>query len=59
MGWEEEITAMLQEVESETVRFDIDQALTETQQNRARNNIDIKTTATEIENGNYKIELHY
>lgn len=57
MGWEEEIAAMLQEVVSETVRFDIEQPLTEVEKSRARNNIGIVTTATNISGDDYRIEI--
>ena len=57
MGWEEEIASMLQEVVSETVRFDVDQPLTETEKGRAKSNIGIGATATNISGDDFKIEL--
>lgn len=57
MGWEEEIAAMLQEVSSETVRFDVEQFLTQTQKSTAKSNVGVGATATFIEDNDYKLEL--
>lgn len=59
MGWETDITALLQEAQSIAVRYDVEQELTAEEQQRARNNIDIKATATNVSGEDYKITLNY
>lgn len=59
MGWETDITALLQDAQSIAVRFDVEQELTAEEQQRARNNIDIKATATNVSGEDYKITLNY
>ena len=58
MSWEQEITAKLQELQSIAVRYDITQYLTETEKQRARNNISFGATSTQVSGDEYKIELH-
>lgn len=55
MGWEQDISEKLQELQSIAVRFDVGQELTATEQARARSNISIGATATDEGQGNYKI----
>ena len=59
MSWEQDITRQLQEVQDIAVRFDIQQELTPTQKTTARNNIDIKSTATNISGSDFNIVLNY
>lgn len=59
MAWEQVITELLQEAQSIAVRADIEQELTETEKQTARNNVDIKTTATNVSGDNYKIIFNY
>lgn len=57
--WEQEITELLQEAQSIAVRFDIKQELTETEQQRAKDNIGIASSATLISGDDYKIDFLY
>lgn len=59
MSWEQEISEQLQEVQNVAVRFDISQVLTGEQKSTALNNIDIKTTATNISGNDYQITFLY
>lgn len=59
MSWEQQITEALQEVQSIAVRFDVQQELTTTQQSRARNNIGVGSTATNVSGDDYNITLNY
>ena len=56
-SWEQDITELLQELQSMTVRFDIAQELTEEEKARARNNISTGATATQVSGDNYKITI--
>ena len=58
MPWEQEIAKELQDVQI-AVRFDIEQILTDAEKNTARNNIDLKSTATNISDDDYSIVLNY
>ena len=55
MSWEQDISTQLEELESIAVRFDIDQNLTQTQKNTAKNNIAIGATVTQVSGNDYKI----
>lgn len=57
MSWEQDISGMLQELKDKPVRYDIDQERSEEDKARARNNISIGATATQISGDDYKIEL--
>ena len=57
MSWEQDISKKLQELQDISVRFDIDQELTETEKARARSNISIGSSATVITGNDYKITL--
>jgi hypothetical protein len=56
-SWETEIAELLQEAQEIAVMFDIDQSLTQTEKIRAKNNIGIGTTVTNISGDDYKVEL--
>ena len=58
MGWEQDITELLDDLQSISVRYDIEQELTTTEKTRARNNISVGATATIISGDDYKIILH-
>lgn len=55
MGWEQDISEKLQQLQSVPVRFDIVQEPTAAEQARARANISIGATATDEGQNNYKI----
>ena len=57
MSWEQDISEKLGELETMAVRFDVDQELSEAQKNRARNNIGVNATATQISGNDYMITL--
>ena len=57
MGWEEEITAMLQDASDSVVRFDIEQNLTSAEKNVAKSNVGIGATVTNISGDDYRIEI--
>ena len=59
MNWEQEITELLQQAQSIAVRFDVRQELTEAQKSRARNNIGVTVTATEIATNEYRLAFNY
>lgn len=59
MSWEQEISEKLQEAQSIAVRFDVKQELTEAQKSTARNNIDTKTTVSQVSGEDYKITFNY
>lgn len=58
-SWQEEITELLQEAQDIAVRFDMEQNLTDTQKSTARNNIGITSTATNIQDDEYRITIGY
>ena len=55
MSWEQDISQLLQTLETAAVRFDIDQELNSTQKTTARSNIGFNETAAQIEGTDYKI----
>ena len=57
-GWEQEITQLLQDAQSIAVRFDVKQSLTEEQKARARNNINVNITATQVSGDDYTINFN-
>ena len=59
MSWENTISELLQDLESISVRFDIQQNLTETQKQTAKDNIEIGATVTQTTGDDYKITLNY
>lgn len=59
MPWEQEITQLLQEAQSISVRFDIVQQLTNGEKTRARNNIGVSATATNVSGDDYSINFNY
>lgn len=58
-SWTQEIAELLQEAQRIAVQYNIEQTLTETEKQRARNNIDIKATATNVSGNDYKITFNY
>lgn len=57
MSWEQEISEQLQAAwDTTTVRFDIEQNLSEVQKNKARNNIGYGEISL-LSNNEYKIEF--
>lgn len=59
MDWEQQISDLLQQAQSIAVRFDVNQELTTTQRNMAKNNIGVTTTVTNVSGNDYKIALNY
>jgi hypothetical protein len=57
MSWEQDITEQLQEASNAVVRFDIQQEHNNTDKARARNNIGIGASATQISGDDYKIKI--
>ena len=57
MSWITEIAAELQNVQNMVVRFNVEQQLDETQKARARDNIGIGATATQISGDDYRIAI--
>lgn len=57
MSWEQEISELLQEAQEMAVRFDIQQQLTSTEKARAKANIDISASASQISGNDYKISF--
>ena len=57
MSWEQDISQLLQTLEKAAVRFDIEQDLTETQQEIAKANISYGASTSQIEGNDYKITL--
>jgi hypothetical protein len=57
MSWEQDITQLLQEAQEMAVRFDIEQNLTQQQEETARTNIGYVITTTLIEKNKYKVNL--
>lgn len=56
-GWEQEISELLQELQEISVRYDIEQELTDAEKARARSNISIGATATQVSGDDYKITI--
>ena len=58
-NWEHDIAELLQEAQSIAVLYNSEQMLTDAEQQRARNNIDIKATVTNVSGNDYQITLNY
>ena len=58
MAWQDDISALLQEAQDISVRFDIEQQLTEQEKAQARNNIGFAVTSTNLEKHDYKITFN-
>ena len=58
MSWEQDIIQLLQELKEAAVRFDIQQDLTNTEKQTAKNNISCGAAATQITGDNYKIIMN-
>ena len=58
MSWQQDITDQLNAVGDISVRFDVEQDLTETEKARARNNIDIpRASVVNVRGDKYKIDF--
>lgn len=57
MSWEQDLSILLQQLESMTVRFDIPQELNDTEKARAKSNMGITATATKLTGNDYKITI--
>lgn len=55
MSWEQDVSQQLEDLQNSAVRFDIEQDLTETQQETAKANISYGASASQIEGNDYKI----
>lgn len=58
MSWEQQISEKLQELQSISVRYDVEQALSDAEKTRARNNIAIGSSATNVSGNDYKISIN-
>ena len=58
MSWEQDISKKIDELENSAVRFDVQQHLSNTQKLTAKTNIEIGSSAKQIEGDNYKITLN-